>query len=68
MVEKVFLEFDKPFWSPGFGGIKLAWTAEDLAEKLLPRDWYKVYLKIRTSSLIYSLPNFCIHLFINQNE
>lgn len=41
-VEKVFIEFDRPFWAPGFGGVKLAWTAEDLAEKLLPRDWYKV--------------------------
>lgn len=41
-VEKVFVEFDQPFWEPGFGGVKLAWTAEDLAEKLLPRDWYKV--------------------------
>lgn len=41
-VEKVFLEFEKPFWEPGFGGIKLAWTAKDLEEKLLPRDWFKV--------------------------
>lgn len=42
MVEKVFLHFDKPFWSPGFGGIKLAWTEEDLRDKVLPRDWFKV--------------------------
>ena len=41
-VEKVFIVFDQPFWTPGFGGVKLAWTEKDLQEKLLPRDWFKV--------------------------
>ncbi len=53
-VEKVFVEFDQPFWEPGFGGVKLAWTAEDLAEKLLPRDWYKVICSFEE---VYRQPN-----------
>lgn len=53
-VEKVFVEFDRPFWEPGFGGVKLAWTAEDLAEKLLPRDWYKVICSFEE---VYRQPN-----------
>jgi len=52
-VEKIFVEFDRPFWSPGFGGVKMAWKAEDLAEKLLPRDWYKVNLKLTSFKLDY---------------
>jgi len=53
-VEKVFLEFEQPFWEPGFGGIKLAWTAKDLEEKLLPRDWFKV---ICSFDEVYRQPN-----------
>ena len=53
-VEKVFLEFERPFWQPGFGGIKLAWTAKDFEEKLLPRDWFKV---ICSFDEVYRQPN-----------
>lgn len=53
-VEKVFVEFDRPFWEVGFGGVKLAWTADDLAEKLLPRDWYKVICSFEE---VYRQPN-----------
>ena len=39
-VNKIFLEFDKPFWTLGRGGVKFAWTDKE-AEMKSPSEWYK---------------------------
>ncbi|ETN63661.1 spermine oxidase [Anopheles darlingi] len=37
-VNKLFLEFEKPFWSPGWQGLSLIWDAADLEEIRKHRD------------------------------
>lgn len=37
-VNKIFLEYARPFWVWREGGIKLAWSAEELTDK---DDWVK---------------------------
>ncbi|XP_041349505.1 spermine oxidase-like [Gigantopelta aegis] len=39
-VNKIFLEFEKPFWTRGRGGVKFAWTDKE-AEMKSPSEWYK---------------------------
>ncbi|XP_046399073.1 spermine oxidase-like [Ischnura elegans] len=32
-VGKLFLEYEKPFWGPGEGGLRLAWSSKELAAR-----------------------------------
>ena len=39
-VNKIFLEWNEPFWRQGLGGIKFCWTDKEYEIKS-PREWYK---------------------------
>jgi len=39
-VNKIFLQWEKPFWKEGLGSIKLAWNDEEKTVKH-PGEWYK---------------------------
>lgn len=47
-VNKIFLEYARPFWVWKEGGIKLAWSADELADRC---DWVK-----GTLSLFFNVP------------
>ena len=38
-VNKLFLQFKKPFWNPGSGSVKLAWNGDN--SEFSPSTWYK---------------------------
>ena len=39
-VDKIFLQFDQPFWKVGDGGIKFCWPDNEAVPKS-PNEWYK---------------------------
>ena len=39
VVDKIFLQFDKPFWIPGKGHFKLAWPSEEKMKSTELPEW-----------------------------
>ena len=40
-LSKIFLEWEQPWWMPGYGGLLLAWSKEELESAELPAQWYR---------------------------
>eukprot|EP00090_Calanus_glacialis_P032635 TRINITY_DN54067_c0_g1_i1.p1 TRINITY_DN54067_c0_g1~~TRINITY_DN54067_c0_g1_i1.p1 ORF type:complete len:488 (-),score=161.38 TRINITY_DN54067_c0_g1_i1:29-1303(-) len=40
-ISKIFIEWDKPWWMAGHGGVQLAWSKTELETAELPGHWYR---------------------------
>ncbi|XP_013408095.1 spermine oxidase-like, partial [Lingula anatina] len=66
LVDKIFLHYDRPFWSSevGFGSVKLAWDDDEAVITDPKSQWYK---RIFSFDDVYFNPS-CLCVWISCNE
>ncbi len=56
-VDKIFLQYEKPFWKAGLGSIKLAWPKSNVETQCMSSQWYR---KIVSFDEVLNNPNVLV--------